>query len=69
MIQSFKDNLGKFRDYDSELLLMILNKASIETENGEDKELFVDENWQINTKENIDNKNLSSNSNLKKNII
>ena len=42
--------LKKFRDFDSELLLKILNKIFIETKNSEDNELFVDENWKINSK-------------------
>ena len=50
MIENFEKNHEKFRDYDSELLLNILNKSSIETKNCEDNELFVDENWKINTK-------------------
>ena len=50
MIKNFKEDFEKFIDYDSELLLKILNKTSIETKNSEDKELFVDENWKINKK-------------------
>ena len=50
MIENFKKNHEKFRDYNSKLLLNILNKSSIETNNSEDKELFVDENWKINKK-------------------
>ena len=65
MIENFKDNSQDFRDYDSDLLLKILNKTSIETKNSDDKELFVDENWKINSS-NMDNKNPSDNSNLKK---
>ena len=65
MIENFKKNPEKFRDYDSELLLKILNKSSIETKNREDKELFVDENWKINTK-NMSNIIPSDNSNLKR---
>ena len=42
------------REYDSEFLLKILNKSSIETKNNSDKELFIDENWKIHTK-NISN--------------
>ena len=38
-----KKNL-KFKDYNSELLLRILNKTSVETKKNVDKELFVDEN-------------------------
>ena len=65
MIKNFKENPEKFIDYDSELLLKILNKTSIETKNIEDKELFVDENWKINTK-NMSNIIPSDNSNLKR---
>ena len=65
MIENFKDNSQDFRDYDSDLLLKILNKTSIETKNSDDKELFVDENWKINSS-NMDNKNSSDNSNLKR---
>ena len=65
MIESFKENHEEFIDYDSELLLKILNKSSIETNNSDDKELFVDENWKIN-KKNISNIILSDNSNLKR---
>ena len=50
MIENFKENLGEFTDYDSELLLKILNKSLIEKKNSEDEELFVDENWKINKK-------------------
>ena len=66
MIENFKENPEKFRDYDSELLLKILNMTSVETKNRKDKELFVDENWKINTKKNIYKKNSSDNSNLKR---
>ena len=45
--------------------LIILNKYWIETKNSEDNELFVDENWKINTK-NISNIIPSDNSNLKR---
>ena len=65
MIENFKDNQKKFIDYDSELLLKILNKTSIETKNSDDKELFVDENWKINSKK-ISNIIPSDNSNLKR---
>ena len=50
MIKSLKDGLEEFKDYDSELLLKILNKTSMVNEKGDDKELFVDENWKINSK-------------------
>ena len=65
MIENFKENPEKFRDYDSELLLKIINKTLIETKNCKDEELFVDENWKINTK-NMSNIIPSDNSNLKK---
>ena len=65
MIKNFKENHEEFRDYDSELLLKILNKTSLETKQSDDKELFVDENWKISTK-NMDNKIPSDNSNLKR---
>ena len=66
MIENFKDSYKEFRDYDSELLLKILNMTSVETKNRKDKELFVDENWKINTRKNINNKIPSDNSNLKR---
>ena len=66
MIKNFEESSEKFRDYDSELLLKILNKTSMETINSEGKELFVDENWKINSKKNMNNKINSDNSNLKR---
>ena len=65
MIEDFKENPKKFRDYDSELLLKILNKTSIEPKNIVDKEFFVDENWKINSK-NMDNIIPTDNTNLKR---
>ena len=50
MIKNFKDKNENVRDYNSELLLKILNKTSIEPKSNNDKELFVDENWKINSK-------------------
>ena len=66
MIKNYKESSEEFKDYDSELLLKILNMTSFETKNRKDKELFVDENWKINTKKNINNKIPSDNSNLKR---
>ena len=43
MIENLKDSPEEFKDYDSELLLKILNKISLENKKGDDKELFVDE--------------------------
>ena len=65
MIENFKEIPEEFKDYDSELLLKILNKTSLENKKGDDKELFVDENWKINSK-NISNIIPSDNSNLKR---
>ena len=64
MIENFKENPDEFKDYDSELLLKILNKTSIEKKSTDDKELFVDENWKINSK-NMNNIISYDNSNLK----
>ena len=65
MIENFKEFSEEFKDYDSELLLKILNKTLLETKKGDDKELFVDENWKINSKS-IENEISLENSNLKK---
>ena len=65
MIKNLKEGSEEFKDYDSELLLKILNMALLENKKGDDKELFVDENWKINSK-NMSNIIPSDNSNLKK---
>ena len=65
MIKNLKECPEEFKDYDSELLLKILNKTSLENKKGDDKELFVDENWKINSK-NMSNIIPSDNSNLKR---
>ena len=65
MIKNFKDSPKEFKDYDSELLLKIINKTSVETEKNDNNELFVDENWKINSK-NVSNIIPTDNSNLKK---
>ena len=65
MIENFKENSEKFRGYDSEFLLKILNKISMETKNRDDNQLFVDENWKINSKK-MDQINYSDNSNSKR---
>ena len=62
MSENYKNNSENLRDFNSELLLKILNKTCIETKNNESKELFVDENLKINSK----NISSSDNSNLKK---
>ena len=68
MIKNLKESPEEFKDYDSELLLKILNKTSLENKKGDDKELFVDENWKINSK-NISNIIPSDNSNLKRILL
>ena len=65
MNKNFKDKNENFRKYNSELLLKILNQTSIEPQNTNDKELFVDENWKINAK-NMNNIIPSNNVNLKR---
>jgi len=65
MIENLKVSPEEFKVYDSELLLKILKKTSLENKKGDDKELFVDENWKINTK-NLINIISSDNSNLKR---
>ena len=50
MIENLKESPEEFKDYDSELLLKILNKTSLENKKSDEKELFVDENWKINSK-------------------
>ena len=65
MIENYKESPQEFSDYDSDLLLKILNKTSIEPKTSDDKELFVDENWKINSK-NMSNIIPSDNSNLKR---
>ena len=64
MIENLKEGPEEFKDYDSELLLKILNQTSADTNKGNDEELFVDENWKINSK-NMSNIIPSDNSNLK----
>ena len=65
MIKKLKEGPEEFKDYDSELLLKILNKTSLESEKSDDKELFVDENWKINSN-NMENEISLDNSNLKR---
>ena len=65
MIENFKESPEEFKDYDSELLLKVIKKASVERKKSDDKELFVDENLKINSK-NIENEISSDNSNLNK---
>ena len=68
MIENFKESSNNIRDYNCELLLKILNKTSIEKKNSYDKELFVDENWKINSN-NINNVKSHENSKLKRILL
>ena len=65
MIKNLKEGPEEFKDYDSDLLLKILNKISLEKKKGDDRELFVDEDCKINSK-NMSNIIPSDNSNLKR---
>ena len=65
MIENFKESPEEFKDYDSELLLKIINNTSVEIKKNDDKELFLDENWKINSK-NMVIEIYSDNSNLKR---
>tara|TARA_B100001287_G_C22320460_1_gene361375 strand:+ start:160 stop:435 length:276 start_codon:yes stop_codon:yes gene_type:complete len=65
MIENDKEKFQKFIDVDSELLLKILNKTLLDNKSSDDEELFVDENWKINSKI-MDNIIPSDNSNLKR---
>ena len=65
MIENFIENPEEFKDYDSELLLRIINKTSVEAKKSDDEELFVDEDWRINSK-NMSNIIPTDNSNLKR---
>ena len=65
MIENLKESPEEFKDYNSELLLKILNKTSLDNKKGDAKELFVDENWKINSK-NMSNIIPLDNSNLKR---
>ena len=65
MMENLNKNPEKFLDYDTEFLLKILNKTSTQEANINDKELFVDENWKINTKV-INNITPADNSNLER---
>ena len=68
MMENLKGSPEEFKDYDSELLLKILNKTSLDNKKGDDKELFVDENWKINSN-NMSNIIHSDNSNLKRILL
>ncbi len=65
MIKKEINKNPKTQDHNSELLLRIINKALIKDESHNEKVLFVDENWKINTKDSMEiisnsNENLKS---------
>ena len=39
MIENFKESPEEFKDYDSELLLKIINKTSVEIKTSDDKDI------------------------------
>ena len=49
MIENQFYNSENKKDYNSELLLKIMNSALIENKTNTEKELYVDENWKINS--------------------
>ena len=65
MIKNFKESPEEFKDHYSELLLKIINKTSFDTKKIDDQDLFVDQNWKINSK-NMSNIIPTDYSNLKK---
>ncbi|WP_288261583.1 hypothetical protein [uncultured Prochlorococcus sp.] len=66
MIKIFQANSENVKDYNSEFLLKILNNSSIKNSN--EKQLFVDENWKINSK-NMNNIIPYENASLKKILL
>ncbi len=67
MMKIFIKNPQEFIDYDSDLLFRIFNKTPLETKNSNDKVLFVDENWKINSK--IKNNSIASDNSYLKKIL
>ena len=65
MIENLKESSEEFKDYDSELLLKILNRTLLENKKGDYKVLLIDEKRKINSK-NMSNIISSDNSNLKR---
>ena len=49
MIENKLTNPGNEKDNNSEFLLKIMNKALMEEQTNNEKELYVDENWKINS--------------------
>ena len=53
MIENQFYNSENKKDYNSELLLKIINRALIEEKTNTEKEFYVDENWKINVDDSI----------------
>ena len=53
MIENQFYNSDNKKDYNSDLLLKIINRTLIEEKTNTEKELYVDENWKINTDHSI----------------
>ena len=65
MNQNKFDKAEKLKELNSELLLKILNNACIQDANKYEEELYVDQNWKINSKD-LTNKISKKNQNLEK---
>ena len=68
MIKMSNGNSEKLRGHNSDLILKILHKTSIDYKNSNDKELFLDEYSKINSKT-LNNIIPSDNTNLKKILL
>ncbi len=49
MMENQLDNSGNNKDHNSEFLLKVMNRVLIEEQTNNEKELYVDENWKINS--------------------
>ena len=58
MIKKNEDSFKSQKDHNSELILKILNTTSADSQKGDEKEYYVDENWKISAKK---SKNVISN--------
>ena len=65
MNQNKLDKAEKIKEHNSELLLRILNNACIQDTTKNEKELFVDQNWEINSND-LTDKISKKNQNLEK---
>jgi len=65
MTNKFLGTLGGVKDHNSELLLKILDNAQSKQEANNEKEYYIDENWEINADNSKDN-NFQKKNSLKK---